>query len=132
MVVLDTSALLKRYVDEEGTALVLDLMAADRDWCASSLALAEAQVALCQLELDEDARREQIGALKTDWDFFRVVPVDHLCLARAAEIGCTHRVRALDAIHLAGADRLPRPLVFLTFDSRQAAVARELDLELAP
>jgi hypothetical protein len=57
MLVLDTSALLKRYVEEDGTARVLHLMATDRDWCASALALAEAQVALRHLQLDEDARR---------------------------------------------------------------------------
>ncbi len=132
MLVLDTSALLKRYVEEDGTAPVLELMAADRDWCASALALAEARVALCHLDLAEDDRTKQTVALATDWDFFRVVPVDDLCLARAAEIGCTYRIRTLDAIHLAAADRLPRPAVFLTFDSRQATAARSLAFELPP
>lgn len=48
---------------------------------------------------------------------------------RAAEIGCSHDVRTLDAIHLA-ADRLPRPYAFLTFDRRQAAAARQMDIDV--
>jgi predicted nucleic acid-binding protein len=57
-----------------------------------------------------------------------VVPVDPACLERAAEIGCQFEVRTLDALHLAAADRLPRPVVMLTFDQRQADAARSMDL----
>ena len=35
---LDTSALLARYLDIPERAVVLEAMAADADWCASSLA----------------------------------------------------------------------------------------------
>lgn len=49
MLFLDTSALLKRYVLEEGSALVLELMARDELWTASALAQAETVVALCHL-----------------------------------------------------------------------------------
>jgi predicted nucleic acid-binding protein len=128
MLVLDTSALLKRYIEEEETPRVLELMASDREWCASALALAEAQVTLCRLGLDETSLRGQANALRTDWERFHVVPVDERCLARAAEIGCAEQVRTLDAIHLAAADRLPRPVAFLTFDRRQAEAARSLAL----
>jgi hypothetical protein len=57
-----------------------------------------------------------------------VVPVDDLCLARAVEIGCEHRVRTLDAVHLAAAERLPPPVRFLTFDARQGGAAQALGL----
>jgi uncharacterized protein with PIN domain len=39
---LDTSALLARYVTGNERTVVLAAMDADRDWCASALALAEA------------------------------------------------------------------------------------------
>ena len=57
-----------------------------------------------------------------------VVPIDPACLARAAELGCRYDVRTLDALHLAAADRLPQPLVMLTFDRRQADAARAMGL----
>ena len=130
MLALDTSALVKRYVEEPGTELVLETMARDGEWCASALCLAEAQVTLCHLGFDASAERSLLWALHTDWERFLVVPADDLCLARAAEIGCAHRVRTLDAIHLAAADRLPRPVTFLTFEARQAKAAEAVGLDV--
>ena len=130
MLILDTSALLKRYVEEEGTAATIELMASTPDWCASALCLTEARVTLCHLGLDERSLQAVAAALRQDWDRFLVVPVDDLCLARAIEIGCGQRVRTLDAIHLAAADRLPPPVRFVTFDASQADAARSLGLDV--
>lgn len=129
LIALDTSALLKRYVAEPGRDAVLEAMSADPVWCASALCGAEAEVTLCHLGLADPDLQSQRLALRADWQRFYVVPVDDLCLGRAAEIGCDHRVRTLDAVHLAAAERLPRPLRFLTFDRRQAAAARALGFE---
>lgn len=130
MLVFDTSALLKRYVEEEGTVATIELMASTPDWCASALCLAEARVTLCHLGLDERSLEAATAALREDWDRFLVVPVDDLCLARAIEIGCAQRVRTLDAIHLAAADRVPPPVRFVTFDARQADAACSLGLSV--
>lgn len=130
MLVLDTSALLKRYVAEPGTEAVLAAMDADLLWFASALCECEARVALCHLELDPPLLDERLRALANDWQRFHVVPVDDLCLERATKIGCEQRVRTLDAIHLAAAERLPRPTPFLTFDRRQSEAAVALGLEL--
>lgn len=130
MLVLDTSALLKRYVDKRGSERVIRLMDSDPQWCGSALCVAEAFVTLCQLGFDADVLETVSARLRSDWRRFLVVPVDDLCLAQAIEIGCNHRVRMLDAVHLAAADRLPRPSTFLTFDARQAAAARSLGLDV--
>jgi predicted nucleic acid-binding protein len=131
MLFLDTSALVKRYVDEEGSEGVLQLMDRDREWCASALCLAETQVTLCHLGFDAEGAQALAGSLRTDWDRFLVVPIDDLCLARAMEIGCDQHVRTLDAVHLAAADRLPRPATLLSFDALQAEAAIALGLTLA-
>jgi len=130
MLVLDTSALVKRYVDETGSKDVIELMAGDSSWCASGLCRAETHVTLCHLGF-EDATLRRLGRLlDADWEHFHVVPVDDVCLARAVEIGREGRLRTLDAIHLA-ADRLPRPFPFVTFDIRQAHGADALGFDLA-
>lgn len=130
MLFLDTSALLKRYVDEEGTALVVRLMNEDRTWAVSAIARTEAEIALCALAMSDRANlREQLA---DDLERAYVVPVDPACLERAAEIGCEHGIRTLDAVHLAAADRLPRPVRLVTFDQRQAVAARGLGLKVAP
>ena len=119
MLFLDTSALVKRYVEEDGTGLVLERMGADPEWVVSSVARTEAEITLCRLGFDRDSA-DVWRRLGDDWERCHVVPVDPDCLERARDIGCRYEGRTRDAIHLAAADRLPRPLVVLTFDHRQA------------
>lgn len=130
MLALDSSALLARYLGGPARPVVLDAMAGDDDWCASSLALSEV-LALIErastLETERDALRR---AVRDDWERINVVPVDQACLDRAAEIGRTQPVRTVDAIHLAAADRLPKPVTFCTFDPRQIPVAIALRFEV--
>ena len=128
MLFLDTSAFIKRYVEEDGTALVLRRMDEDPAWAASAAARTEAEITLCRLGFDPSVSRDLWQRLRDDWDRCHVVPVDPACLERAAEIGCRYEIRTLEALHLSAADRLPWPLVVLTFDRRQADVARSMDL----
>ena len=127
MLFLDTSALVKRYVEDDGTALVLQRMDDDPEWVVCEVARTEAEIALCRLGFDPGESVDPWQRLREDWERCHVVPVDPACLARAAEVGCRHQLRTLDALHLAAADRLPRPLVVLSFDRRQADAARSLE-----
>ena len=132
MIFLDTSALVKRVVDEAGTRSVAALMDADGRWAASALALTESEIALCHRVERDSMAAPLIEALRREWARFAVVPVDETCLARAREIGCQFGTRTMDSIHLAAADRLPRPLTFVTFDRRQAAAAAGMGLLVRP
>ena len=125
---LDTSALVKRYVEEEGTELVVRRMDEDAEWVVSAVARTEAEITLCRLGFRSDQIAELSQRLRQDWERCHVVPVDAACLDRAAEIGCGYQIRTLDALHLAAANRLPTRLIVLTFDRRQADAARTMDL----
>ena len=127
---VDASALIKRYLREPGRDLVLDTMAADPTWCASAMARTEAMVALHRVATGRYQQRRLWASLREDWDAFVVVPVDEQCLARAVEIGAAFGVRSVDAVHLAAADRLPRPARYLTFDRQQIPAAAALGLEV--
>jgi uncharacterized protein len=127
---LDTSALLARYLLGPTGDAVNHAMAIDRDWCASALARTEALMAIERLIEDRHDRDGLRRALLDDWTRIHVVPVDVACLERAAELGRTQPIRSTDAVHLAAADRLPRPASFVTFDPRQIAVALSLDLDV--
>ncbi len=120
---LDTSALLARYLEGPAREVVLRAMAEDHDWCASALALTEALMLVDRLGDDPDRTDALRRAVRDDWERVHVVPVDTLCLERAAELGRTQPLRSVDAIHLAGADRLPGPVTFATFDPAQIPVA---------
>jgi predicted nucleic acid-binding protein len=129
---LDASALVARSIDFPGRAAVDDACAADRDWCASALALPEA-LALAERLNDDDVERDQLRrALRTDWERLAVVPVDTPCLERAAELARAHPLRLVDAIHLAAADRLPRPVTYATFDDHHIPVALALGFTVVP
>ena len=128
---LDTSALLGRYLSGPHRPVVLEAMAADPSWCASALARAEALGMVdrvCDLAHDGDRVRQ---ALNDDWERIAVVPLDQRCLDRAAELSRQQPLRTVDALHLAAADRLPRPVTYLTFDPRQIPVALALGFRVA-
>lgn len=126
----DTTALLGRWLGGPWRAAVVDTMAADRDWCASALALTEAMAVADRLD-DPGAGRRLRRLLRDDWDRYWVVPVDQRCLDRAADLARDHPVRTVDALHLAAAERLPRPLTYLTFDARQIPIALALGFDVA-
>jgi predicted nucleic acid-binding protein len=127
---LDTSALLGRYLSGPHRDVVIEAMAADPVWCASSLARAEALGMVdrvCDVAADGDRVRR---ALHDDWERFHVVPLDQRCLDRATELTREQPLRTVDALHLAAADRLPGPVTFLTFDPRQIPVALAMGFDV--
>ena len=70
------------------------------------------------------------AAVRLDWDRVAVVPLDMACLDLAADLARAHPLRLSDALHLAAAHRLPRPVRFLTFDAGQIPVALALGFEV--
>jgi len=132
MLFLDTSALVKRYLDEDGREEILALMETDQEWAASRLARTEADLTLCRLFSAGSDRAMAQLALATDWARFAGVATDERCLTRAAELGCALGLRTLDAIHLAATDAFGADLTFVTFDRRLRAAATSLGLAVEP
>lgn len=123
---VDSSALLKRYVDEPDSSVAETLLAADPVLVTSWLTLVEVRRTLARLLEPTQliAARRQVHL---DLDEFALVSVDPVVCEAAANIGEQLGVRSLDAIHLASAQRLQVPnLTFVTFDLRQAQAARSL------
>ncbi len=106
---IDTSALVKRYVDEPESDVVTGTMDADPVWCASELVRCEVTILLARLATGPSQADRLARLFHADWDAFHVVPVDERCLSRAADIGANFGLRVVDAIHLAAATRLPGP-----------------------
>jgi predicted nucleic acid-binding protein len=125
---VDSSALVKRYVDEPDSALASNWINSDPVLVTSWITLVEVRRNLGRLLSGTDlaAARKQVAV---DLDHFALVVVDESVCEAAAEIGEHLGVRSMDAIHLACAKRLRIPaLPFLTFDLRQAQAARSLGL----
>jgi predicted nucleic acid-binding protein len=127
---LDSSALVARHMECRERATALQAMGADPEWCASSLARAEALMLVERVTDDNYWRRELRRAIYDDWQRIAVVPLDEKCLDTAVAIATEHPVRTVEALHLAAASRLPRPLTYLTFDTNQIPVAEALGFDV--
>jgi uncharacterized protein len=123
---VDSSALLKRYVDEPDSTTADRLLLSDTVLVTSWLTLVEVRGNLSRL-LNGPALREAKQQFTNDLDAFAVVAMDEAVCRAAAQICEQLAVPSLDAIHLASAQRLVVPgLPFITFDLRQAQAARSL------
>ena len=129
-VYLDASALVAAHLDQSTRSVVIDAMRSDPDWCSSGLTLMES-LALIDRVVDEPVLRSDLEDLvRLTWDRIAVVPVDQRCLDRAASLMRSQPLRLSDALHLAAADRLPRPVRFVTFDPAQIPVALSLGFDV--
>jgi predicted nucleic acid-binding protein len=127
---LDTSALLALTIDGPQRQVVLDVLKEENIWAASAMALTEALPAIDRLNDQPIIRLDLEDAVRLAWDHLHVVPVDQRCLDRAAALARSQPVRLTDAIHFAAAERLPRPLRFVTFDPPQLGVALGLSFDV--
>lgn len=124
---VDSSALLKRYVDEHDSDAAVGLMATDPVLVTSRLTEVEVRRNLARLLEGSalTATRRQFGA---DLDVFALVSLDAVTCNEAARIAEQTLCRSLDALHLASALRVGPATTVLTFDLRQAQAARNLGL----
>jgi predicted nucleic acid-binding protein len=128
---LDSSALVARHLSGPARAVALEAGAVDPDWCASAVAIVEALGLVDRLSEGVTERQLLRRSLLDDWDRVTVVPVDQHCLHRAGELLAAYPLRTVDALHLAAADRLPRPVTWCTFDPRQIPPALALGFDVA-
>ena len=133
-VCLDTSALVKLYIDEEGTARVTTLTA-DRDnlqIVVLDIALIEARSAVRRRQregdisgADADRVLEQIEEDATT--SFLLQPSTSAVMEEAARLIDRHPLRAYDALQLAGClvvrHQMPGPLTFVCADTRLCEAA---------
>lgn len=129
-VYLDTSALVATAIEGNARHTVIDALASDTDWCSSALSMGEAMALVARLTDEEVLQNDLEDAVRLLWDRVAIVPVDQTCLDRAALIMREQPVKIADAIHLAAADRLPRPVTFVTFDPAQIPVALSMGFEV--
>lgn len=120
----DASALVK-LVREESESSALRAYLADADLVSSELVLTEVPRAVRRAvandpDLPLDLLLERAGELL---DALALRPVDRALLAGAGALA-EQTLRALDAIHVVSAVDLHPVEAFVTYDERQAAVAR--------
>ena len=107
---LDTSALLKRYVQETGTAWIQSLTApaAGHALIVARITLAETVAALTRRERGGSIATQDAATALADFQFdfagqYIVVEISAGLVARAAALARRHGLRGYDAVQLAAA-----------------------------
>lgn len=125
---VDSSALLKRYVEEADSTAADALLRADPALLTARHTILEVRRNLARLLSGRELMAAR-AVFAEDLASFSVIELDEATCESAAMIAETTGVRTLDALHLAAAQRVASPGVgFLTFDLRQAQAARALGL----
>lgn len=121
----DTSAILKRYVEEPDSGRAAELLGGDDALVTGRHSVVEVRRNLARL-LSGTSLVEARSAFAEDLAAFSIIELDASTCELAATIAEQTGVRTLDALHLGAARRLGRTTTLLTFDVRQADAARSL------
>jgi predicted nucleic acid-binding protein len=125
-VFLDTSALTKRYVEEEGSERVRDLCASADALAVSVLVVPELISTLCRLvregRLSSEDYRSLKSAVQTDLSDADLCDLSQATFDHAIRCLESHPLRALDALHV-GSALVYQPDLFVSADRRQVEAA---------
>ena len=127
---VDSSALLKRYVEEPDSAVADSFLAG-----ASALVTGRHTIVEVRRNLARLLSGRELAAARSifaaDLEALSLVELDAVTVEGAAAIAEATGVRTLDALHLSAARRVGAQAVsVLTFDLRQAQAARALGLSV--
>ncbi len=107
---LDSSALVKRYVEEAGSAVIALLFRGKKMLAVSRLAEVEVPLALAKRARRGDLKEAEARAhgehVLRDLKSMRVAELRQRTFEHARELGWAHGLRANDALQLASASRL--------------------------
>jgi predicted nucleic acid-binding protein len=131
---LDTSSLVKLYVEETASADVQGLVGSAEVTGTSLIAYAEARAAFARRFRENAFSDRDYNRLRSrfdsDWKNFLSIQVTREIVRMAGEMAEKHGLRGFDAIHLASAltlrEKLVSPVTFSCYDRRlQNASQRE-------
>jgi predicted nucleic acid-binding protein len=135
----DTSALVKLYLVESGSAALKQLLADTDAVAVCRMAWAEAHAAFARRlrDVPQDAGviAQAMQALALDWPHFIILDVDQALVELAADYADTFALRGCDSVQLAAAHTIYRiaetPTVFGCFDARLNRAAKVLGLVIS-
>ena len=138
MIYLDSSALVKRYIEESGSSRVTALLAESDVAAVSRLAYAEALSALTRRHKAGDISTRSFEkikpAFKSDWDRLLIIELGIEVWGFVDRIIARHALKAADSIHLSTAlmlkQKLKTELIFIASDIELLAAAQKEKLKI--
>ena len=136
MLYLDTSALVKLYLDEPGRKAVVTAVAKEAIVATQELAYIEAHAAFSRAEREGRLSHVELARLRSDfdrdWPNYLVIRVSQPLLEQAVTLVDSFALRAYDAMHLSAAQMLAKesaePPLFACFDRRLSRAAAVLGM----
>lgn len=140
MLYLDTSALVKLYVDEPMSEELMAAVDEAEAVATSLLAYVEARAAFArarrEARLSAQAYRHIVDAFVEDWSRYVAVEVTDRLVKEAGDLAVHRALRGYDALHLASAlslrERVSSAMTFLAFDRNLTVAAKREALRIHP
>ena len=137
---LDTSALIKRYVNEAGSTDVREWIRSADDKATALVTRAELSAGINRMlrmrYLSQADYDDALEKFRADWMDYQRLPVNEPLVARADLLACEQALRGYDAIHLAAAltwqELLDLPVTLVTYDRELAGAARASGMAVLP
>ncbi len=137
---LDTSALIKRYVNETGSLDVRAWLRSADDKATVLITRAEMSAAINRLQrmkfISQEDTTSALAEFRADWKDYYRLPITDGLVARADALACEHNLRGYDSIHLAAAlnwqELLEQPVTVVTYDKELVKAARALGMAVLP
>lgn len=137
IVYLDTSSLVKLYVEEDESSKVDVLVKSSEVTATSLVAYAEARAAFARRFREKAFTTDEYNRLKEffdkDWSRYFILSVTGDMIRLAGDLAEKHALRGFDSIHLASAltlrQELSSPIVFSCFDDNLQKASEREDLD---
>ncbi len=140
MLYLDTSALIKRYINEAGSDLVNDLFAEARGIATGVISRVETAAAFAKAArigiLDREHAWQALQDFRAEWPDYIRLPVSEATVVKGDQLAWELNLRGYDSVHLAVAstwdDTLREEVVLVTFDQQLWQAAQQVGLKVSP
>lgn len=134
IVYLDTSSLVKLYVEETGSEKIKDIAYNATVISTSKVAYAEARAAFARKQKEDGFSitnlRKIVEDLNRDWESYFIIEITDGLIRSAGDIAEKHLLRGFDSIHLASAINLKdKTGVEIYFSSNDARLNRAAEKE---
>jgi predicted nucleic acid-binding protein len=137
---LDTSAVVKRYIDEEWSEQMRARVRTEPQAMSSVLARIEVPAAIARSVrlggVEAATGREAIRVFVAEWPRYGRIALTDPVLSLGGDVAWRQGLRGFDAAHIAAAlilsNRLPTPLTFATYDRNLWRAARNEGLDAWP
>jgi uncharacterized protein len=132
---LDTSVMVKLYMEEEDSSQIASLVDSVGVVAASIIAYVEARSAFArryrEKSIDPETYKNLLSIFNVDWGRYLQIAINAPTVRQAGDLAEKHALKGYDALHLSAAMTLRKatgaPVLFLTADEAlQRAAKKEL------